>query len=277
MAEDHVITAAQAEAAKAEPIVPSEFRRPPPIPGADWFTEEVRRQLIAQFGADVTTQGGLMVRTSLDPTLQTAAEKAVRDGLMAYDRKLGGWRGPVGTSRRRAGSGDELGGSRWRRWHGRRACCRTGSSPWCSSATDGEARLGWLDAGRAQTPQPRTGALLLSDLAWARPVRDGKPGPAPRRMADVVQQGDVVMVEPPSRSRHRSTPPATERASRCRRPLPRMALRQIPLVQGALVSLDPTTGRVLAMVGGWSFERASSTAPRRRSASLAPASSRSSI
>src|ERR1700684_1689563 len=89
MSEDHVITVAQAEAAKADPIVPSEFRRPQPIPGADWFTEDVRRQLIAQFVADVTTQGGLMVRTSLDPVLQVAAERAVRDGLMAYDRKLG--------------------------------------------------------------------------------------------------------------------------------------------------------------------------------------------
>ena len=45
--EDRAITAAQATAAKAEPIVPSEFRRPPPIPGADWFAEEVRRQLTA--------------------------------------------------------------------------------------------------------------------------------------------------------------------------------------------------------------------------------------
>ncbi len=95
MAEDHVITVAQATSAKAEAIIPSEFRRPQPIPGADWFAEDVRRELIARFGADVTTQGGLMVRTSLDPALQIAAEKSVRDGLMAYDRKLGGWRGPV--------------------------------------------------------------------------------------------------------------------------------------------------------------------------------------
>ncbi len=95
MADDHAITATQAATAKAEPIVPAEFHRPQPIPGADWYTEEVRRELIARFGADVTTQGGLVVRTSLDPALQVAAEKAVRDGLMAYDRKLGGWRGPV--------------------------------------------------------------------------------------------------------------------------------------------------------------------------------------
>ena len=95
LAEDHAITPAQAAEAKAAPVVPSEFRRPPPIPGADWFTEEVRRQLIAKFGQDTTTQGGLVVRTSLDPALQIAAEKSLRDGLMAYDRKMGGWRGAV--------------------------------------------------------------------------------------------------------------------------------------------------------------------------------------
>jgi penicillin-binding protein 1A len=96
MTEDHAITADAAAAAKSEAIIPSEFRRPKPISGADWFAEEVRRQLITQFGADVTTQGGLMVRTSLDPALQLVAERAVHDGLMAYDRKLGGWRGPAG-------------------------------------------------------------------------------------------------------------------------------------------------------------------------------------
>ena len=50
LAEDHAITPAQQSEAKAAPVIPSEFRRPPPIPGADWFTEEVRRQLISRFG-----------------------------------------------------------------------------------------------------------------------------------------------------------------------------------------------------------------------------------
>ncbi len=55
MAEDHAITRAEADAAKAEPLVPSEFRGPTPIPGADWFAEEVRAQLIAAVRrADVT-------------------------------------------------------------------------------------------------------------------------------------------------------------------------------------------------------------------------------
>src|SRR5215472_15600440 len=54
MTEDRAISPADAASAKGETIVPAEFRRPQPIPGADWYAEEVRRQLIAQFGSDVT-------------------------------------------------------------------------------------------------------------------------------------------------------------------------------------------------------------------------------
>jgi penicillin-binding protein 1A len=251
MAEDHVITAEQAAASKAGPIVPSEFHRPQPIPGADWFAEEVRRQLIAQFGADVTTQGGLMVRTSLDPMLQSAAEKAVRDGLMNYDRKLGGWRGPA----EHLDGGPAL----VKIWPD--ALAQVAHTPGMLPAwrlavvldmTDSEAHLGWLDtSGGSSQSQPRTGVLPLSDVGWARPVKDGKPGAPPRRMADIVRQGDLVMVEPVA------APPAPQPAKEAKAappPLPHLSLRQIPAVQGALVSLDPTTGRVFAMVGGWSFE-----------------------
>ena len=203
-----------------------------------------------------------MVRTSLNPTLQLAAEKALRDGLMGYDRKLGGWRGPVShldAPRPRCA----------RDW-----ASQLGAAPrppgmlpdWglgvVIETTDGEAkdRLAGSAAGAARAPpQPRTGALLLSDLGWARPVHDGRLGAAPRRIADVVHPGDLVMIESRPDRRRR---PAPQRARRPPPPRPadRVQLRQIPQVQGALVSLDPTTGRVLAMVGGWSFERASSTA-----------------
>ncbi len=250
MAEDHAVSAEQAAAAKAEPIIPSEFRRPQPIPGAEWFAEDVRRQLIAQFGADVTTQGGLMVRTSLDPALQLAAEKAVRDGLMAYDRKMGGWRGPVGHL-----DGGPALVKNWAEPLAQLARPPGMLPAWKLAAvletTDSEARLGWLDTSGG-SPQPRTGTLPLADIAWARPIRDNKPGPAPRRMSDVMQQGDVVMVEPSALPP--TTAPQGKNAKPAPPPLPRLTLRQIPAVQGALVSLEPTTGRVLAMVGGWSFE-----------------------
>ena len=251
MAEDHVITAEQAVAAKAEAITPSEFHRPQPIPGAEWFAEEVRRQLIAQFGVDVTTQGGLMVRTSLDPMLQGAAEKAVRDGLMNYDRKLGGWRGPVGHL--------DGGPTLAKTWTDALAQVAhpLGLLPTWRLAvvldmTDGEARLGWFDTSSG-SPQPRIGALPLSDVGWARPVKDGKPGAAPRRMSDIVQQGDLVMTEPVAAATA-APQPAKEAKPAPAPPLQRLSLRQVPAVQGALISLDPTTGRVLAMVGGWSFE-----------------------
>ena len=253
MAEDRAITTAQATAAKAEPITPHEFRRPPPIPAGEWYAEEVRRTLIADFGQQVATQGGLMVRTSLDPVLQLAAERALRDGLTSYDRRHGGWRGPVAK-------GVAVGEREWPTALPQTARPAGMPSDWrvavVLSVADAQARVGWLEAGA-----PKTAPLALSDHAWARPVRDGKPGAAPKRMQDIVQAGDVVMIDPkgvpvaaaapaapPTRGRPAAAP-AAEPAQ------PRVALRQIPLVQGALVSIEPMTGRVIAMVGGWSFEQ----------------------
>jgi penicillin-binding protein 1A len=251
MAEDRVITPAEAAAAKADPVMPSEFRRPPPIPGGDWFAEEVRRQLVARFGQETATQGGLMVRTSLDPVLQSAAEKSLRDGLMAYDRKMGGWRGAV-THLTVPPADFETA------WPGALSGVArpAGMLPsWrlavVAGVTEPEARVAWL----SPAGERKTAVLALSDLAWARPVHDGKPGVTPRRIADVVQAGDVVMIEPPSGEPPPVAAPVKGKAPPAPPPANRAALRQIPLVQGALVSLDPRTGRVLAMVGGWSFEQ----------------------
>ena len=247
LAEDHVITPAEATAAKATAVVPSEFRRPPPISGADWFTEEVRRQLVARFGQDTTTQGGLMVRTSLDPAMQATAEKSLRDGLMAYDRKMAGWRGAVAHLALPQADFE----TQWPAALNQQPRPPGMLPDWklavVASLSESEAKVEWLnqDGGR------RAGALALTDLAWARRARDGKPGAPPRHIADVVQVGDVVMIDPPA-----VQPDAPPRLKTKALPAPVHAiLRQIPLVQGALVTLDPQTGRVLAMVGGWSYEQ----------------------
>ena len=265
MAEDRAITTAQAASAKAEPITPHEFRRPPPIPAGEWFAEDVRRELIKQFGQDTATQGGLMVRTSLDPALQLAAERALRDGLMAYDRRQGGWRGAV-TRMDDALTID-------RKWPSALAAvARPAGMPaeWrlavVLGASDTELRLGWSDGPDVN----RLGVAVLADHGWMRPVRDGKPGAAPRRMADLLRMGDVVMIDPreapaPSQAAAQRPRPATGRPDQppppastlppAPPPIPRVAIRQIPLAQGALVSIEPATGRVLALVGGWSFEQ----------------------
>ena len=121
--------------------------------------------------------------------------------------------------------------------------------------TETEANVDWLNPDGER----RAAVIALADVAWARPVRDGKPGPAPqadrrcragRRCRDdrppPVQAAPPTA--PPSPAKGKSPPPLPPPANRA-------TLRQIPLVQGALVSLDPQTGRVLAMVGGWSYEQ----------------------
>ncbi|MDP9095890.1 MAG: PBP1A family penicillin-binding protein [Pseudomonadota bacterium] len=244
MADDKAITVAQAQIAKATPIQPAAFRRQEPVAGGEWYAEEVRRQLIDRFGADLTTTGGYTVRTSLDPALQVAADKALRAGLMAYDRSHGGWRGPVG---RLAGEGTVTEG-----WSNRLADAPRppGMLPeWrlavALSVEAREAKLGWIEraGGAAGGGQSRTGSLSLADVTWARLRHGTARGPAPRAMKDVLSVGDLVMVEPQAASDGKSAARAD-----------RVLLRQVPEVQGALVSLEPQTGRVLAMVGGFSFE-----------------------
>ncbi len=251
MVDNHVITAAAAAAAKAEPVTPPVLRRPDMVGGADYFTEEVRRQLVDKFGADQTTQGGLVVRTSLDPALQVAADKALRDGLVRYDQSHGGWRGPVaqlpGGGALRTAWADPL--AAVARPPGMLANWRLGV---VTEIAGNEARLGTLEhPPGAAAPVQRVLPLLLADIAWARAPHDGTLGPAPRRIADVVQVGDVVMVEPVAAS---PAVPAIGKVRAAAATRERLLLRQIPLVQGALVSLDPATGRVLAMSGGWSYE-----------------------
>ncbi len=239
MVDDHVISAEQASAAKSGPVVTGQFHRPEVVAGAEWFGEDVRRQMVDRFGAEATTEGGLVVRTSLDPAMQATADQVLRRGLISYDRAHGGWRGPVArldpsAATLRAGWPRSL-----------LALPRPpGMLPGWNLAValevnGAEARLGWLDSGNAQ----HVSTMALGDTGWARPNHNGALGGAPHKMADVVQVGDVVMTEPTSAVAPRGAPVAD-----------RVLLRQVPQVQGALVSLDPATGRVLAMSGGWNFE-----------------------
>jgi penicillin-binding protein 1A len=257
MTEDRVITPEQAAQARQEPIVPVTVRHQQLVSDADWFAEDVRRQLIAEFGQDTTTEGGLSVRTSLDPVLQAAANKALRNGLMAYDRRLGGWRGPV----THIDNPTMLEAD----WAGllAKVARPPGMLPtWqlavVLAASDNEARVGWLSGlgVRGATPQPNLGEITMSDVAWARPLHGDDLGPAPKHVTDVMRPGDVVMIEPPQPGATDGQAKGTvENATRSGSGLAKVILRQIPGVQGALICMDPTTGRVLAMVGGFSFDQ----------------------
>src|SRR5262249_21416080 len=92
MAQDGKITPDEARLAMAEPLI-TRSRDEAETVRADYFAEEVRRELVERFGEDGLYKAGLSVRTTLDPRLQEIANTALRDGLMAYDRRHG-WRGP---------------------------------------------------------------------------------------------------------------------------------------------------------------------------------------
>jgi penicillin-binding protein 1A len=234
MLEDGAITEAEAAAARAEPLEVYEPDETQTI-AVDYFSEEVRRGLQDLYGNDALYGGGLTVRTTLDPRLQEIAERTLREGLVAYDRRHG-WRGPVARLEAFDGWADRLaeverppGAGDWR-------------LALVLEVTPEEARIGLADGDRGRLP--------MSELAWARPWRENqRRGPVPRRPADVVAVGDVVLVEPLAEA---GGAPLAEVDGETAEPA--YGLRQIPEVQGALVAMDPHTGRVMAMSGGYSFE-----------------------
>jgi len=226
MAEDRHITAAEAQAAKAEPLVVSHAETE--AASADYFAEELRRELVSRFGEDALYKGGLSVRSTVDPELQAIADKTLRAGLVAYDRRHG-WRGPVAQV--------ELGAD----WQAALAGVTPppGLYGWSLAvvlAADGkEARIGLADGGEGRIP--------LAQVKWARRVLEDGIGPSVGEVSDALSPGDVIPVEAVSTdSEGNAYPEGT------------YALRQIPKVGGALVALDPHTGRVLAMTGGWSYD-----------------------
>ncbi len=235
MADDRMISAAQASAAKAEPLLPAARPRTAPVAGAEWFAADVQRALLARFGTTATMEGGLTVATSLDPRLQTFATRAVRDGLMAYDQRMGGWRGPVA----RIAAADL---PRWADALGRVSPPAGMLRDWrlgvvLPGGTPAAPRVGWLDPGTdGAADVARTGSLGLGGAVWHHPMSPaGAAQGAFAGLAQMVRPGDVVVLHPGDSPGNVAV------------------LRQVPKVQGALVSLDPVSGRVLAMVGGWSW------------------------
>ena len=152
MLEDGVITPEAAAAAKARPL--SVRRRGvTEFVNADYFAEEVRRELVQRYGEDELYKGGLSVRTTLSPRLQGIADRALRAGLEAYDRRHG-WRGPI----------DQVGPVA--DWLEQLAKVEEpkGLGLWrlgiVLSADDKSANIG-VDDGRA-------GTIPLDELKWAR-------------------------------------------------------------------------------------------------------------
>ncbi len=234
MLADGAISAADAKAAIAEPLLPHAGAQPLTVPDAGYFADAVQQDVTQRFGADDTTQGGLIIRTSLNPQLQAAAEDAVRDGLEHYDHAYSGWHGLVGHI------DDPDLARKWQADLGKQATPAGMRRNWhlavVLSVTQAAAKLGYTDNSAAAGADTAViGTIALAQTRWARPWVNGQPGAAPSEMSQVLHPGDFVMVSPGAK-------PAS------------FNLEQIPNIQGSLICMDPRTGRILAMVGGWSHD-----------------------
>ena len=246
MVEAGFITAAEGAAAKAKPIV-THHRSETQLVKADYFAEEVRRELVARYGDRELYQAGFSVRTSLDPRLQAIADQSLRNGLIAYDRRHG-YRGPIAHI--------DIHGDWWK---------RLAVMPLPAGADD----VGWQLAVVLSTEgedaviglaNHTVGRIPGAELTWARkPLQDARVGPPPRSAADVFSAGDVVLVEPlkveaAAKDAGKDAAAVKVKAKAAAASVPLYGLRQIPAVSGAIVAIDPHTGRVLAMSGGFSYE-----------------------
>jgi penicillin-binding protein 1A len=223
MAEEGFITAEAAEAAKREPLNVRPRTVSPHDLLAGFFVEEVRRDLAERYGFTKLYEGGLSVRTTLDPRLQAMARRALVDGLVRYDEARG-WRGPVQQISPGGDWGVPLGG----------IAALGDVKPWrlavVLDSADDQARIG------LQGPKEKSGAVSR-ERETGMVTRDGIKWTRKARVREVLSPGDVVYVEP-----------LADKPGQFR-------LRQIPEVSGGIVALDPHTGRVHAMVGGFSFDQ----------------------
>ncbi|MFC0283379.1 penicillin-binding protein 1A [Camelimonas abortus] len=225
MLENGYITRAEAEEAKAQPLGVSPRSLSPNAWAAGVFAEEVRREIAERYGEKKLYEGGLSVRTTLDPTLQAMARKAMVDGLVRYDEARG-WHGVVSRIdlRDTPDWGVALGEMK----------AFTDIQPWrlavVLEVNDRVARIG------LQPPRLGDGAIS-GERVTGQIDADGARWTRKGRLSSFLSPGDVIYAEPVE------SRPGFYR------------LRQIPQISGGMVVMDPMTGRVFAMVGGFSFDQ----------------------
>ena len=212
------IDAATAEAANKEPM---EARAHAPLfdVEAPYVAEMARLELRQRFGPSAES-AGYKVYTTIDGRLQADANRAVRVGLIEYDRRHG-WRGPAGHVELPA--------------HG---------EPDYDDLVDEYAAIGNLSPAIVLAVADKSARVYVKalgpveieweGLSWARKeLRNETVGPAPKEAAQVLARGDVIYVVADGKGHAQ--------------------LGQIPEAQSALVALDPNDGSIVALVGGFDY------------------------
>jgi penicillin-binding protein 1A len=206
------------EQALAEPINVS-FHVPPPELIAPYIAEMARTEMVGRFGSAAYTEGFNVTTTAISD-LQTAANTAVRDGLITYDQRHG-YRGPENRF-------PDINKDSWL-VELSKLTTRGGLEPAVVTTVEKSGILVLLKNGEEL-------AVAWDTMKWARPfLNTNSQGARPQKPADVTQVGDLIRVQ------------RLEDGS--------LRFVQIPTAQSALVSLDPNDGAIRALVGGFSFEQ----------------------
>jgi penicillin-binding protein 1A len=226
------VEVAEGERFKQQPLNVNPRRGGTYLFAGEYFTEEARRAIISRYGEDALYEGGLSIRTTLDPDMQRKARRALQNGLIRYDT-LRGYRGPITSIEIADDWGVLLGEVR-----------RLSDVPEWRVAVVLESSAEGISVGLQPSrqasgelvPERETAFVSKANMTWAlRHTRDGKRLKA-NSPAEVLNRGDVVYVEKAGEGEDAG-----------------WLLRQVPEVSGGLVAMDPHTGRVRAMVGGFSF------------------------
>ena len=231
------ITQAQADIASAADLLVADRASALEHHASEYFVEEVRRRIYNRFGESKLYGGGLSIRTTVNTHFQRIAKQALREGLNAYDRRHG-YRGAVAQLENVENWAEQL----------TEIKIPFDIEPWrlavVLSVDEQSALIGLrprYTRARRYAEIAQLGIIDLPNVQWARAAappnknkRANVLGPEIEHVTDVLAEGDVVWVSP-------STPKDT------------YALEQYPEVNGALVALNPHNGRVLAMIGGYSF------------------------
>jgi len=218
MAEEKYVTREEADAAKVQPLGLHLRKEPPSI--APHFLEEVRKYLEREYGSQRIYQGGLQVYTTLDPAMQRAAVRALRDGLRTLDRRARGFVKPETSLIADGRLPDPLHLDEWDWPFGSGDVVRG-----VVIASDRAMAVVQIGDYRAR--------LFPADVAWTRRTF----------VSDVLPRGVVA----PFRIVSLSETDGRKEA--------KVQLEQEPKVEGSFLAMDVKTGAVRAMAGGYDFEK----------------------
>ncbi|MDP3691315.1 penicillin-binding protein 1A [Bradyrhizobium sp.] len=238
LVENGWIKQADADKARKDQMIVTSRSNAAHIFAGEFFAEEVRRDVFERYGEKKLYEGGLSVRTTLDPKLQVIARKTMTAGLVKYDEATG-YRGAVSQL--------DISGD----WGVKLADVKSLSDirPWRMAVvletSDQSARIGFQpgrELGGAVSKERETGIVTIEGVKWAKAASGPTRLKVPTKVSQVLAPGDVIYADP-LLAKDGSIVEGQFR------------LRQLPEVSGAMVVMDPWTGRVLAMVGGFSFDQ----------------------